>query len=188
MPTDTPTPPGLTSDSPLPPPTELRERGQGRPDLPVDDVVQVLGGGGRTSVTENSSALEWFLSEAPEDSGADQKVIEINVGTDAEERWIKWTIRPVDSDSLRRIQKISAPRRGKEDVAADMVNLRVVVAGTVVPDLGTAARQMDIADPAMAVRMRFAFKPGLVTQLAGKIMELSGFDDEDVREAAAAGN
>ena len=33
---------------------------------------------------------------------------------------------------------------------------------------------------------RFERKPGLIAQLAGQIMALSGFDDEDVRDALSA--
>lgn len=186
-PTQQPPTPMTPDGAKLPPPTELRERGE-RPALDGPDAVEALGRRQPTSAADRSSALDWFLSEAPEDNDEITKVIELNVGSTEKERWIKWTIRAVDVDTLRRINKMTTARRGKEDVAADLAQLRVIVAGTVDPDLRAVAQQMGIADPAMAVRKRFSFKPGLVSQIASRVLELSGFDDEDVREAAAAGN
>ena len=40
----------------------------------------------------------------------------------------------------------------------------------------------------MVLKHRFRRKPGLIDQLAGRIMDLSGYDEEDVREAEAAKN
>lgn len=183
---DAPTP-TMTPGAKLPPPTELRERGESGP-LDGADAVDALSRRQPTSAADRSSALDWFLSEAPEDNDEITKVIELNVGSSEREHWIKWTIRAVDVDTLRRINKMTSARRGKEDVAADLAQLRVIVEGTVDPDLRVVAQQVGIADPAMALRKRFAFKPGLVSQIASRVLELSGFDDEDVREAAAAGN
>lgn len=138
---------------------------------------------------EATSALDWFLSDSPNEASGLQKVVEVNVGSAENPHWIAWRIRAVDMDELRHIQKISeraAGRKGEDDMVG---TLKVIVAGTVDPDLSAATLQKGgIADPAMALRQRFRHKPGLLGQIAGEIMAISGFDDEDVREAQAAGN
>jgi hypothetical protein len=82
-------------------------------------------------------------------------------------------------------------------VDATEAGLRTVVYGTVEPDLAEAARRKGLTapDPAWGpmqiVKHRFRHKPGLVDQLTAEIFDISGFDEEDVRETKevkAAGN
>lgn len=156
-------------------------------ELNAGQAVAALGREKPVTETEAQSALDWFLSDAPEDLGEAVKTIEINVGSSDRERWISWTIRAVDIDELRRIQRLASgrARRGKEGDSEIEGNLRVIVEGTADPDLYAAAKMRGIADPATALRMRFKNKPGLLGQIAGEIMALSGFDGDDVREAQA---
>lgn len=147
------------------------------------------------SEDEQADALEWFLSPESEDVTDD---IELNVGTARKPKWIKWTIQTVDRDELRRIRRQSREQGNRRErrraaaigqgteLDADAANLRIVVEGTVYPDLRAAAKQMNLVDPADAVRRRFRKKPGLIDQIAGEVMSLSGYDDEDVREVQAA--
>lgn len=131
------------------------------------------------------AALEWFLSSEADDP---TKAIQVDVGV-GEERWIDWTIRPIDLDALRRIRRLATVGpRGRQEVDDAQANLRIVVDGTVDPDLKAIAARLGIADPALALRQRFAAKPGLLGLIAGEILALSGYDDEKVREAEAAGN
>jgi hypothetical protein len=146
--------------------------------------------GGKLSNEEQSSALQWFLSDEPDAGEVATRELELNVGSSDEPRWIAWVIRPIDESVIRAARREAngprAQRRtgGEGDEARGQA--RIVVAGTVTPDLVAAAKQQNIPDPAVAVRRRFSHKPGLLTQISGEIMSLSGFDDEDVREASAA--
>jgi hypothetical protein len=176
----------------LPPPTALRGR-EDRPqeDRPVPEVLDSLSNDRPVSDTEATSALEWFLSEEPDEDGEQTHVIEINVGIGENEHWIAWTVRPIDGDVLRRIQRQTSAmrRRGRgDDLAVDQLgNLKVIVAGSVDPDIETLAEQQGKQPEAVLLR-RFAKKPGLIAQLATQIMALSGFDDDDVRDALGAKN
>lgn len=146
---------------------------------------------GRDKLTsgEQTDALEWFLSDETE---VVTDTIELNVRTRRNPNWIKWTIQAVDRDELRRIRRQSqqSGRRaritGNSDFDSDNANLQIVLLGTVYPDLRAAAKRLGLVDPADAVRRKFRMKPGLIDQIAGDIMSLSGYDDEDVREVEAA--
>jgi hypothetical protein len=176
---------------PLPPPTALRGR-EDRPeeeDRPTTEVLAALAADKPVTQGEASSALEWFLSEEPEEDEEQTHTIELNVGVGDQEHWIRWVVRPIDSDELRRVQRQTAVlrRRGRQDdLAIDQLgNLKVIIAGSVDPDIQTLADQKGKAPEAILLS-RFVKKPGLIAQLAGQIMALSGFDDEDVRDAVSA--
>lgn len=180
-----------------------------RDDAPDPDDVVVehpgreavrLASEGRTLEPEAvDEATAWFLSDEEEDETQD---VRLNIGTPEEPRWINWTIRSVDAEVLRRIQRSgqnrSQRRRGAiagGDVDVQEANVRIVVEGTVKPDLREIAAKKGVpesADPSsaaiMVLKHRFRRKPGLLDQLAGRIMDLSGYDEEDVREAEAAKN
>jgi hypothetical protein len=145
-------------------------------------------------------ATAWFLSDEEEE---ETEVVQLNIGSTEEPRWINWTIRSVDAEVLRRIQRAGQSRaqrrRGGGMLAADVdmqdANARIVVEGTVKPNLAEIAHKKGVqesADPTsasmMVLKHRFRRKPGLIDQLAGRIMDLSGYDEEDVREAEAAKN
>jgi hypothetical protein len=147
------------------------------------------GRGEKLSQEEVEDATEWFLSDESEDLTDD---IQLNVGTRRKPKWITWVIRSVDLDELRRIRRQSRSQNrraritGQADFDGDRANLQIVLRGTVAPDLHGAAKQMGLVDPADALRKRFRAKPGLIDQIAGEIMSLSGYDEDDVREADAA--
>jgi hypothetical protein len=153
-------------------------------------------------VTEHNidSATEWFLSDEPLVS---QKNVEINVGTDEAKRWITWTITSVDGEVLKRIRRegeSGGNRRqrragGASEIDPQEANARIVVEGTISPDLAEVARRKGLpetADPkygaVQVLKHRLRDKPGLIDQLAGEIMSLSGYDEEDLRESLAAKN
>lgn len=145
------------------------------------------------SKQEVVDATEWLLTDTPDDYTYE---FEINVGTPRVPKWTNWTIRPVDLDTLRRIRKAasgqtrSAQRRAQATGDLDEVeaNVRIVVEGTVEPDLRQAASNLRVVDPGDVLRRKFAHKPGLLGQIAGEIMGISGYDDEDIREVDAAKN
>jgi hypothetical protein len=46
-------------------------------------------------------------------------------------------------------------------------------------------RGQSYMDPADALEARFAHKPGLVDQITGKVIDVSGYGDGDLREVRA---
>ncbi len=175
---------------PLPPPTALRGR-EDRPeeDRPTTEVLAALANDKPVNQSEATSALEWFLSEEPEEDEEQTHTIELNVGVGDQEHWITWIVRPIDSDELRRIQRQTAVlrRRGRQDdLAIDQLgNLKVIIAGSVDPDIQALADSKGKQAEAILLS-RFVKKPGLIAQLAGQIMALSGCDDDDLRDARSA--
>jgi hypothetical protein len=170
---------------------------------------QVPGIGEGEDPEEYIEALDWFLSEDPRDAGVGMEDVKINIGTSTRPRYTSWTICTVDAEALNHIrqppQRSRASRRAEAagempQQEASLVNAKIVLAGTLKPDMREAARRRGLltgqeVDPSKAclelLRWRFRNKPGLVDQLAGEILALSGYDEEDVklvkRGASAAG-
>jgi hypothetical protein len=174
---------GTASGQPL---TDVAERA---PEAKSDaEAVRAAAEGQKLQPEEHASALQFFLdarADAPQ--GVSTKTLELRVG----ERWFDWTIRPVDMDTMRTIRKRAMDTkqaRRSGDVDENRVNLAMVVAGTVSPDLQDEARKahrdgIGPPDPVQVLKMMMQDKPGYIAQIAGEIMSISGFDDEDVREA-----
>ena len=146
-----------------------------------------------------SKALDWFLSATPTENELETKVLQLNFGTTKAPEWIFWKITSVGINVMRQIrQRATNSRAARRSGNVDeyRVNLEVVVAGTVDPNLTEATRILAEEgrgpnNPAENLRLRFQSKPGYIAQIAGEIMSLSGFDDDDVQEAEqvkAAGN
>lgn len=180
-------------DQPLPPPTTLRGR-EVRPedlDRGTPETLADLAEDRPVSEAEATSALEWFLSEDPDEETEATHILEINVGIGENPKWVRWVVRPIDTDELRRIQRTTSAlrRRGRQDdLAIDQLgNLKIIIAGSVDPDVETLARDRGVTPEAM-LQKQFRTKPGLIAQISGQIMALSGFDDEDVRDALSAKN
>lgn len=141
-----------------------------------------------------TSALDWFLHEDPKAMDTETRTVELNFGTQDQERMIPWTYRPVPMEVMRAIRRKAAGTRIARqtgEVDEYRVNLEIVVEGTVDPDLKAAAAQLaqekrGPGDPVDALRAKFQHKPGYIAQLAGRIMTISGFNDEDVRDAERA--
>jgi hypothetical protein len=160
------------------------------PDEKADgaEAVRAAAKGRQLSTEAENAAVEWFLSdEAPM-----TKVIEINVGPEDKKHWIPWEIRPVDLDVLRRIRQRSQDnrdaRRGGTGIDEIQANLQICVAGTVKPDLREMAAKRQVAAPEEALRLRFVQKPGLLGQIAGEILSISGYDDSDLRDPQSVPN
>lgn len=152
----------------------------------------------RKDVEAQQKAMKWFLSSEPSAGEVETKILKVNIGTDDKVDHIDWVIKAVPMDVMRRIRKQAQnTREAKKTGVVDeyRINLSVVAAGTVAPDISEATRQVSAAggpgDPVEVLRIRFQRKPGYVAQISGEIMGLSGFDDEDVQESTAieaAGN
>lgn len=146
-------------------------------------------------------ALAWMLD--PEEIPLTQD-IDVNVGTPDNPRIFVWTIGPIDGETIKRSRKAAETGgRGRSnraraagevpEVDPQEANARICVAGVISPNLReAAAMKMSAAgahDPnpdkdANAVALlkhRLRHKPGLIDQIAVKILGLSGYDDDDIQ-------
>lgn len=146
-----------------------------------DEAIDKAADGQKLSGQEYASAMDWFLSEEPEQIAT--HTFQLNVGTGDAEKWVPWTVQAVDRDEIRRIRRAATSRAGEMNEIE--VSTRIAAVGTLEPDLAVAARTMGFADPADALKERFRFKPGLIDQISAEVQRTSGYDDDDVREAAA---
>lgn len=159
----------------------------------LPESVEDAAAGKTLSAEQHMDALEWLLADE-EDEVELTKSLDINIGTSQAKRWVTWVIKPVDQEVLRSIQQATTNRRQRRagqtgDIDAETASLRTIVFGTVEPDLVKAAQTkgLEAPDPAwgpmQVVKHRFRHKPGLLDQLTAEIFDISGFDEEDVRES-----
>ena len=157
------------------------------------EAVKAAASGKKLSNQETQNALDWFLSD--EDETFTQE-LSLNVGSHTDPKWVTWEIQPVDLDTLRRIRQqaqAAANRQARRsgqlgEIDEVEANIRIVIEGTASPDIVAISQQKGDVDPANTLKRRFSHKPGLLGQIAGEIMSISGYDDEDVREVEAAKN
>lgn len=158
-------------------------------------------------------AMEWLLGDEMAGGAQGSQVWRVNIGSEDQPRWTDWTITSVDADTMNQIRAQSrtkptvnrAARRANRGAEGEVdlyeMNLRIVAAATVYPDLREAAQKRGLAaadptyGPVELLRGMFRLKPGIVSQLAGFITEFSGYDEDDVVRATpeitmvrAAGN
>ena len=149
-------------------------------------------------------ALESFESIGTEaDLGFVLATLEVNVAAPGQgKKWVKWAIRPVTSeriDELRRGHQVPSGNRreqraGRTDLRMSAFNAALVWEATIEPnpdELLRIARSKGVASGGEVISWLFRHKPLLVDQLAGRVLEAAGGDEDDVRDAAevrAAGN
>lgn len=140
-----------------------------------------------------ASATDWFLSSDIEEVA--WAYVPVNVAPAGKpETIIDFKVQVVDRDEIRRLRRQAEQvgPSGAREINEMEANLRIVVAGLMEPNLSDekmrTVRGQYFADPADALQARFAHKPGLIDQLATKVMEISGYNDSDVKEVKAAGN
>lgn len=143
---------------------------------------------------EKRAALDWFLSDDDSEVGL-QQTIQLNVaGPDEPENWIDWTIRSLDLDTIDAIRQRhrrgnrAQRREGTATVDEMATAVAIVTTATVVPNLEEVRQKKQAVSAEHVLRHRFRGKGGLIIQISGKVLELSGYDDDDVREARAARN
>lgn len=143
---------------------------------------------------EKRAALDWFLDDDDSEAGLTQ-VVQLNVaGPDEPENWIDWTIRSLDLDTIDAIRQRhrrgnrQQRREGTATVDEMATAVAIVTTATVVPNLEEIRQRKQAVSAEHVLRHRFRGKGGLIIQLSGKVLELSGYDDDDVREARAARN
>lgn len=183
--------PDSTTQNPPPPPPDPNKTAPTRESAERNDAVTDVANGDGSTETR-SKALAWFMS--PQVEQVAKKSFEINVGGEKSDKdrppnWIPITVQVVDRDridQLRRESTITA-RDGTQEVDAMESNAKLVVEGMIDPpvkQMREVAGQTFL-DPADALRARFAFKPGLIDQIAGEITKVSGYDTGDIREIKA---
>jgi hypothetical protein len=166
---------------------------------------------GKVVVEEQTAAdaTEWLLASFRDELPALTHTLELNVGSPSAPKMIKWRITSVDREVIdkltdqvmptNRAMKRAGGASAKEQADAQWrLNLKLVVAGTIDPDIRGALTQTapgpgqpHLADPEFFVERAFRMNSGLVQQVASAILTLSGYDEDnvsDVVEGAAAGN
>jgi hypothetical protein len=144
-------------------------------------------GAGAGSDEDVATATEWLLSD---EQVVNTRKMRVRLGgSDDEPVMGGWVIRAIGVDVIRSAEREAQgnrqQRRQGQEYDELKANLRVVAEGTIEPDLKAIARQKGIADATVLLRQRFQYRSGVIAQIAGEIMSLSGFDFEDVK---AAGN
>lgn len=146
---------------------------------------------------ELEDALEYLLSAFTDpDSVVVTRVLRVNVGAPNKPRILRWTIRNIPGPMIRKIREDAEEqaRRTKGSSGAQAGfdgNVRIVIEGTVDPDVKAGAVSLGVMDSGAFLETALQGKQGLIEQIAGAILTLSGYDDEDVNdelEARAAGN
>lgn len=141
------------------------------------------------------SATDWFLNPDDEESVA-WATLPVNVAPAGKpERVVPFKIQVVDRDEIKRLRKEATFQRpdGTEEIDEMEANLRIAVEGLLEPNVKDddklrVVRGQQYLDPGDALRARFAHKPGIIDQIAGKIVQISGYNSADVKEVRAAGN
>lgn len=154
---------------------------------PQRAAVESAAEGEELTTKQAMDAAEWFLSPDPDEDVSTQ-TIQLRVGKPGTPReWVNWTVKSIDRERIQGIREQERKKkRNRRDVEAfDEVsaNLRIATEGTLYPDL-TENRGIH-ADPADALKARFAFKPGLIDQIAAAVISVTGYDDDDVNEIDA---
>lgn len=149
---------------------------------------------GSVSPQDATDATAWFLSTEMEEAAS--AVLPVNVAPAGhKEHLVDFTIQVVDRDRIREIRRScerSLPS-GEREVDEMEANLQIAVEGLLNPNIKgdeqmRTVRGQYFADPAEALRARFVHKPGLIDQIAGRVVQISGYNDNDVKEIKAAGN
>lgn len=141
------------------------------------------------------NATDWFLSDAEDDTVA-WAWLPVNVApAGRKEKIVDFKIQVVDRDVIQTKRKEATRTKpdGTEEMDGMEANLRIAVEGLLEPNVKGDSkmrhvRGQDFIDPGDALRARFAHKPGVIDAIAGKILEVSGYGSNDVKEVKAAGN
>lgn len=161
--------------------------------------------GGELTSDAQARAIDWFLSD---EEIPMSRTLDVNIGTPDRRYVIPWTITAISGEQIKQARKLSeeggtraaiarARRSGTPpEVDSQEANARILVAGSVEPDFRELAKMKmekqgvkappDSDSPAvMLLKYRLAHKPGLIDLLAGEVLSLSGYDDDDIQEHAA---
>jgi hypothetical protein len=138
-------------------------------------------------------ATEWFMSDEEEIEGF--KDFDLNVGQQTP-KWVRFRAGALLRERINEIREqntatVTDPRTGRDEKKINEagVNLRIAAEGLLIPNLKDPktrrVRGQDYMDPADALTARFAHKPGLIDQITGEVIDVSGYNDDDKREVRA---
>jgi hypothetical protein len=138
-----------------------------------------------------ADATAWFMSSDEEDEG--WRDVDLNVASTGE-KWVRFRVQALPRERIDEIREQNVRtvfRDGKKVEETDQVasNTRISAEGLAIPDLSNpemrVVRGQKFMDPADALEARFAHKPGLIDQLTGYVLSVSGYNTDDVREVEA---
>jgi hypothetical protein len=154
-----------------------------------DSVERVRSSTDRSKPSQDdiAAATEWLLSD---EQVVNTRKLRVRVGgSDEEPVYVGWVIGAIDVNVIRMAEREAMgsnraqrrdPTGGYDELKA---NLRVVAEGTIEPDVKQLAAAQGMRDPTTLLMRRFRFRSGVIANIAAQIMELSGFDTDDVRLA-----
>jgi Phage XkdN-like tail assembly chaperone protein, TAC len=148
---------------------------------------------GDLPVEEQIEALDYLLAAFDREEAPITDRLRVNVGSPQHPKFINWEISSLPGSSIRKIREQAVSLRGmrrtgggslaSQAEALFMANVRIVVEGTMTPNIREAAAARQVADPGEFLQMALEYKQGLIDQIANEIINLSGFDDDDVQDA-----
>jgi hypothetical protein len=150
---------------------------------------------------EQADATAWLLSSFDGSEPVARQHLNLNMGSREAPKKIRWVVQAIPREHIARIRQQAEGNRAQRRAGATLGvlgdpeaafrgNLRVVLAGTVEPDVAALAAQRGVP-PEVFLEQSFENKGGYIDMLAGEILELSGYTDEGVEDAVvarAAGN
>lgn len=158
-------------------------------DTKLDDVTE------EEQVDAAAYLLSAFAGDVPEEDFVDH--LRVNLGTPRKPKWVKWDISPLPGPFIRKVmESVASARSARRQQPGDSnvqfnANVRMVVEGTVYPDIKALAGSTGLADPGAFLEVALERKQGIIEQIAAEIYGLSGYDQGDLQDAAevaAAGN
>jgi Phage XkdN-like tail assembly chaperone protein, TAC len=161
----------------------------------LEEAAQSKKAAAEMSEIERMDAVEWFLSDDPDEAVA-TRTLRLNVSTNPDKvTEIKWVVQAVARERIQQIRDEARNQPGKrrrqrasqgEDTGNQaLANLKIAAEGTAYPDLRDPRLRREFLDPSDAMAYRFRNKPGLIDQVAAHVIEVSGYDEDDVQEIAA---
>jgi hypothetical protein len=137
---------------------------------------------------EAMDGAEWFMSDEEEDEG--YLDFDLNVGQKSP-KWVRFRVQALTReriDQIRKQNQIIQPDGTIQNRELE-ANVRIAVEALISPNLSKpenrVVRGQTFMDPADALVARFAHKPGLVDQITGKAIDVSGYNEGDIREVRA---
>lgn len=149
-------------------------------------------GRGSDKAQDLADATAWFLSDEPTPLAV--RTFGLNVGKWNDEKGayedfvVNWTVQAISREKIRSIQRMSLPAKRRAtggDPDSMKANLGIAAEGTTTPDLREIAAEIGTQDVGEVLKRRFAYKPGLIDQIASEVLTVSGYDEDDVRDVAA---
>lgn len=152
---------------------------------------------------DEMDATAWLLASFREELPPKEHTLLIDVGTPAKAHKIKWRIRSITGPQIDEIREgamgnrqqrragVSIVPSAQDRARAEQAQFRIIIAGTVDPDIRAVTLSTGLASPEEFLKDAFKYDSGLIDQIANAILALSAYDDELVQdevEVGAAGN